>query len=413
MKSSDFTLRIFSIINVILIITCFILDPKVNVSREKRENPQLNLSMNEFDNWIYKDSLMGLKNNQFYVLYILDNSLHVISTDGKYDVQISKREVFFGSQISYDGKIIALFSQDEYPVIDLSGMKSFDYKNCQSVECFGRGNSIPLGWSVDFGGENKREIQFTNKFNKQQRFTVDMPREYNDFPLWSYDGSQMALVQADLDRMNENQPGSFYFLDTSCLGLENPCQPKISRSFTLENYPMWCGITATWSADNEFLAFVNINMPEDIVLLDSNNNFRKIPNNQNEIIRRIFWSPDGRHLLIQQAADIKIMNISTGEETILLSESSAEPIGWFSTFAAPIFKVGNSLQVSGAGKGMGVHTDPNQESQILRKLSTDDTVYLIDGPINHGKEIWWEIQLEKERSQGWVLQKNDWFVMRK
>jgi hypothetical protein len=100
-----------------------------------------------------------------------------------------------------------------------------------------------------------------------------------------------------------------------------------------------------------------------------------------------------------------------------LANDEIELPGWSSNFVLPggqpmevlFFRVGDVFSITEAGDQLNVRDQPSLNGEIVRQLSTDTYVEIIDGPIQADGYTWWKFQLSGE-SSGWAVEDQEWYV---
>lgn len=383
-----------------------------NKSGEDALKIHSSFEQNEFSEWMIPNINKILPKNHYFILVLDEGDLYAYSLENGEKYKISAKKISAIRQLSFDGKLLELISGDKSIFVDLEKEITFSHPIYKSQECLTRPVSPDMHWKIDLCGPYKKEVNFINIATKKNEYSIVMPNNWNEFLSWSFNRNLLALVQTDLEYIEPNQPGSISIIDTSCLELKTNCKPEIIHSIQIDDYPMWGGIASSWSPNNESLAFVNINRPADIILLDISSLARKkIEFSENEIISSIYWSPNGRSLLLKQGEDIKYLTISNNDLKSVIIKTSAVPKGWLSTYRRPIFIKGNTLIVTGAGLGLKLQKEHDLKSEIYRPLLNDEKVIVVENPIEVENFTWLKVKTERDNLYGWLIVNSDSFSM--
>ena len=239
-----------------------------------------------------------------------------------------------------------------------------------------------------------RQIMTCQSVSFNQLTNTRLSGDVSD-PVWAPDSKSFAFVLLS--------SGSFDLYSVDLQGkMEN-----------LTNTPDVSEDAVSWSPKGGSIAF-RTTSNELYILSTDLKSLSKITDASDIDVGRPFWSPDGKYIAYTNEAFsstggvVKIYSIEQ-EKTIPVTNKE---MGYYSIEAwisvLPTFQINTVLRVSPLGNNLILYTDPSLSGEVLRKISTDEIITIIDGPILGDGKTWWRVEAGK--SIGWITQVPLWYL---
>jgi hypothetical protein len=131
------------------------------------------------------------------------------------------------------------------------------------------------------------------------------------------------------------------------------------------------------------------------------------------------WSPDNRSVAYTESWDndhadnqknIRVISLNGGEVISIPVELRNDPkegMQLFDWFKFLDFKVGKKYTINILAKDLTLRESPSRKGKIMRSLNPNETVLLVDGPVNADYYTWWKVKVGDV--EGWAQGIKYWF----
>ncbi|MEW5873102.1 MAG: SH3 domain-containing protein [Chloroflexota bacterium] len=360
-------------------------------------------------------SFASLPPGQYVVYFDTESKNHgldVISQNGAIRQYLTE---VYGHSISIDGRRIAyageagrefIFDMEYDTLVELPafapGCTAFNTSPDLSesvVSCHGEVYVV--------SHEDDRTIPITHLAHEQ---------EYYSSPLWSPDGKWIALFNQTYppDPFRTDPDDGLYLIDTACIAEPGTCPAKMRGPFQDNLYLQGPYV---WSPDSQKLAIPVRSDDRPIKIFDlKTETFRDLNLNGGYGSTDSFaWSPDGEWIAYSRresetdsSQDVFLAPVAGGGSVKLVDSPGSTSVYFWLTVPWP-FRSGDTYAITEAGANLNLRQSPDLNANVLKKLQPEETVQIVEGPVEMDGYHWWKVRVVADGVEGWLAEHPDWF----
>jgi hypothetical protein len=352
-----------------------------------------------------------------YVIRDLGGDYEVVSWNGSYKDKWLAGMALGSTNFTADGNRIAFKNKGIY-IYDLpsGSMMKLSELDCVYISW------SPDGFKIVASGcdvpDFPHSVAYIVSMNGNK--TIQLPVDMGNFSraTWSPNGKWIAYGNyGTYNRGHEQKiyPGDgIYWTEVDCLLSQSDCASKTYGPLVPSALYGSMDFSLTWSPDSRYLAAANY-YEDSIHIIDTQNYSERTliePSSFGDLFG-IAWSPDGDWLAVGRITDEArgtYLLSPWGEESKWLAKDSGYStgfvIGWIS-IQWP-FIAGNTYTITPAGHGLNIHASPSLSTDVLRKLQPDDTVTILEGPVEADGYTWWKM-MTSDGLEGWAVEVSVWY----
>jgi Tol biopolymer transport system component len=356
---------------------------------------------------VFVNQTIGRMNNGVYVINYPDGAPINITP------QMNKTAVFRHPSWSPDGKWIVFAADDlDYGVIgrfdlyivgaDGNGLRQLTYG----------GYSFDPTWSPD--GEwisyvaNYKIYRIHPDGSGLEALIIDGT---NCLPEWSPDGQYLAYCHNDKDNP--------YSVSSSTSDL---CVLDIrsKRTYTLVKGAQDRDFYGrmSWSNNSQMIYFRKAGDCDHLYRIENKEGaeYEKLDFPEGNVLS-LSWSPDGKWMsYILYDIEDNCLNVGTQLFAAPVDESYSVPLVDQSNYGpvqvawspVPGLLTGESYQITELGDNLNLRDKPALNGVMLKKLRQDDTITILDGPVQADNYYWWKMRTA-DGIEGWAVDVFGWY----
>ena len=238
--------------------------------------------------------------------------------------------------------------------------------------------------------------------------------EYYDFPLWSYDGKWIAYFNRSAPF--EKDPGDgLYLFAAECLAKQSTCAKMNRGPFNRDG--LFTHGVYTWSPDSRKIVIYSLKENSPLVILDvSTGAFSDVLKKPGVSIDNLAWSPDGEWIAYtgdehscDQSEDIFLVSVKKGTTVRLVDSQTQAWLQFWLTVPWP-FHAGDLYRITPEGANLNLRKLPGLDAAITRRMMENETIQILEGPLDVDGYHWWRIKALSNGMEGWAADIPDWYV---
>jgi dipeptidyl aminopeptidase/acylaminoacyl peptidase len=228
---------------------------------------------------------------------------------------------------------------------------------------------------------------------------------------WSPDGKTIAYTTADAALPVSDTFDPVYLLDTSCFKEPRTC-PGSTRLLTWSEHSFFKS-PITWSPDNQNIVIRDGAAQLKIIQVKDGRS-ENITRVDGQIIHAVYeyaWAPDNASLAFtawvgnftSRRKELFIIPATGGERIALLLRVDMIQTGPLYDWVKLMnFKAGRIYLVNELNQNLGLYEGPTLKGKPIQMLKTNDTVVLLEGPVQADGYSWWKVKVNNDVIRGWV-----------
>jgi Tol biopolymer transport system component len=228
---------------------------------------------------------------------------------------------------------------------------------------------------------------------------------------WSPDGKTIAYTTAGTAPSSADIFDPIYLLDTACLKEPRTC-PGSTRLLTWSEHSFF-GVPLVWSPDNQNI-LIRDGATQLKIIQVRDGSARDVVWAGDQTLQTIdeyAWSPDNASLvftaLVGNFADRRkelFITPAIGGERIIspLMIDMTETGTLYAWVKLMNFKAGRIYLVNSLNRNLDLYAEPALKGKPIQELKSNDTVFLLEGPVQADGYSWWKVKVNNDTIRGWV-----------
>ena len=232
---------------------------------------------------------------------------------------------------------------------------------------------------------------------------------------WTSDGQWISFFFGPNGRPGSDggtcgsEGDGIYIVDTECLDAPDTCKPQVllaGNEYSCYFAPSW------WSPSGNYLALNS--GTSGIGRLNLIDPWKKTFHEYDDNACGFTWSPGGQKFAVNfsgyytdkdsDCSDIYIGSID-GSEPVIFQKGVGTVVGWIYKLT---FDPGDVMSITPAGHDLNLRASPSLSTDVLRKLQPDDTVTILEGPVEADGYTWWKMKTN-DGLEGWAVEVSVWY----